>query len=103
MRSEKEPELDPHVRALARKNIALYSFARLGLFVALTAVIQLAALAIGAPVPLLISATLALIVAMPLSMFVFKQMRLQATEALAAWDTQRKAHKEWVKKELASR
>ncbi|AHI21784.1 DUF4229 domain-containing protein [Corynebacterium vitaeruminis] len=98
-----EPVRDPAVRAAARKNVTLYGLARLSLFIVLTAVIHLIAVVINAPVPLLISATLALLVAMPLSMFVFKGLRLRATEAVALWDSQRKAHKEWVKRELASR
>lgn len=101
--SAPEPVRDPAVRAAARKNVTLYGLARLGLFIVLTVVIQLIAVAIDAPVPLLIAATLALLVAMPLSMFVFKGMRIRATEAVALWDSQRKAHKEWVRQELANR
>lgn len=69
----------------------------------LTIVIQLLAMLIGAPVPLLISATLALIVAMPLSVFVFKGLRVRATQAVASWDAQRKAHKAWLREELSKR
>lgn len=98
-----EPILDKSLRNRAWRDIALYGFARLALFVVLTVIIQSAAILIGAPVPLLISSLLALLVAFPLSMFVFKKLRLRVNEEVAAWDAQRKAHKAWVKQELAER
>ena len=73
------------------------------LFIALTVVIQGAAMLIGAPVPLIISALLALIVAFPLSMLVFKRQRIEATEAVAHWREQRKLRKEWISSELSER
>ncbi|MDK8305583.1 DUF4229 domain-containing protein [Corynebacterium imitans] len=97
------PELDPNVRSRANKAAAVYGLYRLGLFIALTVVIQAAALLIGAPVPLIMSALLALIVAFPLSMLVFKRQRIEATEAVAQWREQRKARKEWIASELAER
>lgn len=98
-----EPILDKSLRNRAWRDIALYGVARLLLFVVLTVIIQSAAILIGAPVPLLISSLLALLIAFPLSMFVFKGLRMKVNEEIAEWDTQRKAHKEWVKKELAER
>ena len=97
------PELDPAARSRANKAAAVYGLCRLGLFIALTVVIQGAALLIGAPVPLIMSALLALIVAFPLSMLVFKRQRIEATEAVAQWREQRKARKEWIASELAER
>lgn len=100
---QQAPELDPAVRSRANKAAAVYGLYRLGLFIALTVVIQAAALLIGAPVPLIMSALLALIVAFPLSMLVFKRQRIEATEAVAQWREQRKARKEWIASELAER
>ena len=100
---QQAPELDPAVRSRANKAAAVYGLCRLGLFIALTVVIQGAALLIGAPVPLIMSALLALIVAFPLSMLVFKRQRIEATEAVAQWREQRKARKEWIASELAER
>lgn len=80
-----------------------YGGARFGLFVVLTIVIQLFALLIDAPVPLVMSALLALLVAFPLSMLVFKGMRIEANRSVGAWNAQRKARKEWVKRELDAR
>ncbi|MFP7364811.1 DUF4229 domain-containing protein [Corynebacterium callunae] len=101
--SQHPPELNPQVRAAARKNVLIYGLARLGLFVVLTVVIHGLALLISAPVPLVMSALLALIVAFPLSMLVFNKLRVNATQAVAQWDAQRKAHKQWVRDELADR
>lgn len=97
------PSLDPALRSAARKSLALYVLARFGLFVVLTVIIQAAAVLIGAYVPIFMSAALALFVSLPLSVFLFKNLRVKATEALAQWDTQRKEYKEWVKRELSSR
>nr|WP_290220901.1 DUF4229 domain-containing protein [Corynebacterium atrinae] len=80
-----------------------YGGARLLLFLGLTVVIQLAAWLIDAPVPLMMSALLALLVAFPLSMLIFKGMRIEATASVAARTQERKARKEWVKRELESR
>ena len=100
---QQAPELDPAARSRANKAAAVYGLCRLGLFIALTVVIQGAALLIGAPVPLIMSALLALIVAFPLSMLVFKRQRIEATEAVAQWREQRKARKDWIASELAER
>ncbi|WP_445227781.1 DUF4229 domain-containing protein [Corynebacterium sp. H128] len=98
-----EPTLDRDLRNRAWRDIALYGLARLALFVVLTLIIQYTAYFIGAPVPLLISSLLGLLLAFPLSMFVFKNLRLRVNDEIAQWDTQRKAHKAWVKKELSER
>ncbi|WP_047260493.1 DUF4229 domain-containing protein [Corynebacterium uterequi] len=95
--------MDPQVRRRANRAVALYGLARLGLFVVLTVIIQVASLVIGAPVPLVMSALLALIVAFPLSMLVFSSMRVEATAAVALWSQQRRARKQWIRQELARR
>mgnify|MGYP001507740399 CR=1 FL=1 len=59
-------------------DILLYGLARLLLFFVLTVVIAYGAYLVGAPMPLMISALLALIVALPLSMFLFKGLRRRA-------------------------
>ena len=101
--SNQPPVLDQAVQRSARKNVFIYAAARILLFVVLTAIIHGIALLISSPVPLLISAMLALIVAFPLSMLIFDKLRTNASAALAEWDAQRKAHKEWVQRELADR
>ncbi len=97
------PVIDESLKAQARKNVLLYGLARLLLFIVLTVVIQTVAMLIDAPVPIVISAMLALMVAMPLSFFLFSGMRVRAAEALEQWSKQRKAYKEWIKAELSAR
>lgn len=97
------PQLDPELRKKANAALLKYGGARILLFVVLTVVIQGLATLIGAPVPLVMSALLALLVAFPLSMLVFKKLRLEATESVGAWSAQRRARKQWVKQELAGR
>ena len=98
-----EPTIDQNARARANKAAAIYGLYRLLLFLALTVVIQGVAVLIGAPVPLIISALLALIVAFPLSMLIFTKQRVEATEALAQFKAQRQARKDWIEGELAQR
>ncbi|WP_439647912.1 DUF4229 domain-containing protein [Corynebacterium pseudogenitalium] len=97
------PEVDPNAKRRANKAAAIYGLYRLLLFIVLTVVIQLLAVAVGAPVPLIMSALLALIVAFPLSMLVFKKQRIEAVQALAHWKEQRQARKAWIETELAER
>ena len=97
------PVIDESLKAQARKNVLLYGLARLLLFIVLTVAIQTVAMLIDAPVPIVISAMLALIVAMPLSFFLFPGLRVRAAEAVGQWSAQRKAYKEWIKAELSSR
>lgn len=101
--SPEAPQLDPEVRKKANRAALKYGLARLALFVVLTVVIQVAAVLIDAPVPLVMSALLALIVAFPLSMLVFKGLRMEANQSVAAWNGQRQARKEWVRRELENR
>ncbi|WP_328286435.1 DUF4229 domain-containing protein [Corynebacterium atypicum] len=96
-------EEDGQLRSRARKVLLVYGLARLGLFVALTVVIALLAWLIGAPVPLVMSALLALLVAFPLSMLIFPKMRTEATEAVGLWQQRRRQRKEWIREELAER
>ena len=95
--------MDPGAKSRASKAVAIYGLDRLILFIALTVVIQLAAVLIGAPVPVIMSALLALIVAFPLSMLLFKRHRIEANEAVAELKHQRQARKDWIQSELAER
>lgn len=97
------PEIDKQAGSRARRAVAVYGLYRLGLFIALTMVIQTAALLIDAPVPLIMSALLALIVAFPLSVLIFRKQRLAANFAMEHWKRQREARREWIRGELAER
>lgn len=85
------------------KDIFLYFLARLFLFIVLTVVIQGIAILMKAPVPLIMSSLLALILALPLSMFLFKGLRVRTTTALAEFDAERKAHKQHIQEQLEGR
>lgn len=97
------PELDPQLRKRARIAALKYGGARLALFIVLTFVIWGLSIAIGATIPLVVAALLALIVAFPLSMLIFTGMRRDANQAVAAWSENRRARKQWVRDELAGR
>ena len=103
MTDQRSPQVDPEAKSRANKAVAIYGLDRLLLFIALTVVIQLAAVLIGAPVPLIMSALLALIVAFPLSMLLFKRHRIEANEAVAELKRQRQARKDWIQTALAGR
>mgnify|MGYP002711953380 CR=1 FL=1 len=103
MTDQVSPQVDPEAKSRATKAVALYGLDRLLLFLALTVAIQLLAVAVGAPVPVIMSALLALIVAFPLSMLVFKRHRIRANEAVAELKRQRAARKDWIQTELAER
>ena len=97
------PTPDPELRRRSRAALWRYGLARVVLFILLTVVIELIAILAGFPIPVLLAALLALFVALPLSMLVFKKWRVEATETLAEYSAQLKAHKAWVQAELAGR
>ena len=101
--TDSAPTVDPEARSRANRAALKYGALRFGLFVLLAVVIQIVAVVIDAPVPIVMSALLALIVAFPLSMLVFKRQRIEATEAVAHWREQRKLRKEWISSELSER
>ena len=103
MTEQHSPQVNPEAKSRARKAVAIYGLDRLLLFIGLTVVIQLLAMLVGAPVPVIMSALLALIVAFPLSMLMFKRHRLEANEAVAELKRQRQARKDWIQSELAER
>mgnify|MGYP002654001851 FL=1 len=103
MTDQRSPQVDPEAKSRANKAVAIYGLDRLLLFIGLTVVIQLLAVLIGAPVPVIMSALLALIVAFPLSMLLFKRHRIEANEAVAELKHQRQARKDWIQSELAER
>ena len=79
------PKPDPELRRRSRAALWKYGLARVVLFIALTVVIELLSIAIRFPIPVLVSALLALFVALPLSMLIFKKWRIEATQTLAEY------------------
>ena len=103
MHNLEPPKPDLELRRRSRKALWKYGLARVVLFIALTVIIELLAVVIGVPIPILLAALLALFVALPLSMLIFKNWRVEATQTLAEYSAQRKAHRRWVQAELEGR
>nr|WP_282938955.1 DUF4229 domain-containing protein [Corynebacterium auriscanis] len=95
----------PKLASSTKKDVLLYGLARLLLFVILTAVIHGIVLALGMAnsFPLLMSALLALILALPLSMLLFSKLRRRVNNEIAAWDADRRAHKDQMRRQLQER
>lgn len=95
----------PKLSGEAKKNIVLYGVMRLVMFLVLTFIIHSVVILLGMAhfFPLLMSALLALILALPLSMFLFGSMRRKATEGVAEWDAARQHHKRELRQQLQER
>lgn len=95
----------PKLGGRAWLDILLYALARLALFLVLTFVIHsiVILIGLGEVFPLLISMTLALILALPLSMLIFTKLRLRATQHIAEWDRDRRQHKAQFREQLERR
>ncbi|WP_295625147.1 DUF4229 domain-containing protein [uncultured Corynebacterium sp.] len=90
-------------RNRAFKDVFWYGLARLLLFLALCAVMVAFLVVLQIQVPLAIIAVLALIIAMPASVFLFPKLRMRANEGVSVWDANRRAHKQYVRQQLAER
>lgn len=81
--------------------VLLYTLARLLLAVVLTGVIYLAARLLGvSQFPLVVAALFALIIAMPLGIWLFSPLRRRATAALAVAGERRRAEREQLQARL---
>lgn len=90
-------------RNRAFKDVFWYGLARLVLFLVVFAVLVGVIVLFEIQIPLAILAVLALIMAMPASVFLFPALRLRANEGVAVWDANRRAHKKYVREQLAER
>nr|WP_280416296.1 DUF4229 domain-containing protein [Nocardia carnea] len=86
-------------RRLAR-NLALYTLARLVLVVLLTAVIMAGAWVVSVQVPLIVAILFAIVIAMPLSLTLFKGLRGQVNSDIAAVDERRRRDKAQLRARL---
>ncbi len=84
---------DPSAKKRLVKHLVLYTLARLALFAALTAVIMLIGSLAVDEFPLLLAMVLALLVSLPLSMVLFKSLRLSVNQDIAVVDATRRAHR----------
>lgn len=90
-----------HVRDRVLIDVLLYAGARLLLAVVLTGVIYLAAQLSGVtPFPVVVAALFALIIAMPLGIWVFTPLRRRATASLAVAGERRRSEREQLRARL---
>ncbi|MEU1983537.1 DUF4229 domain-containing protein [Nocardia sp. NPDC019395] len=104
--SEANPSEDPTTpsgtspgRRLAR-NLALYTLARLVLVAILTAVIMAGAWLVSVQVPLIVAVLFAIVIAMPLSLTLFKGLRAKVNSDIAAVDERRRQDKAQLRARL---
>lgn len=90
-------------RGRALKGLFWYGMARLALFIALFFVLIVIMYLMGVEIPAAITAVFALIIALPASVFLFPKLRVEANESVAIWSANRRAHKEYIRRELADR
>ncbi|MGF0312899.1 DUF4229 domain-containing protein [Rhodococcus sp. 06-412-2C] len=71
-------------------NLGVYTFARLALVIVIAAVIVGVGLLFGVEVPVLVAAIFAVLISLPLSLLLFKKMRIRVNESIAAVDEDRR-------------
>lgn len=72
------------------RDLLLYTGARLGLIAVVAAIIYFGAMLVGVQVPILVAMVFALVVAFPLSLVLFKKLRIRVNEDISAVDAQRR-------------
>ncbi|MFH6876404.1 DUF4229 domain-containing protein [Corynebacterium amycolatum] len=90
-------------RGNAMKGLFWYGLARLLLFLVLFFILILVMYLVNVQIPAAITAVFALIIAMPLSVFVFPKLRVQANESVATWSENRRAHKDYIAQQIKDR
>lgn len=90
-------------RGNAMKGLFWYGLARLLLFLVLFFILLAIIYFVNVRIPAAITAVFALIIAMPLSVFVFPKLRVQANESVAVWSENRRAHKEYIAQQIKDR
>ncbi|WP_082520714.1 DUF4229 domain-containing protein [Rhodococcus sp. Leaf278] len=71
-------------------NLGVYTFARLALVIVIAVVIVGVGLLFGVEVPVLVAAIFAVLISLPLSLLLFKKMRIRVNESIAAVDEDRR-------------
>src|SRR5699024_3394757 len=90
-------------RSKAFKGIFWYGLARLVLFLAIFALMIVVLYLFGVYMPAALTAVFALIIALPVSVLMFPNLRMSANESVAQWSDARRAHKEYLREQLAER
>lgn len=96
------PERDAG-RGKALKGLFWYGLARLLLFFVIFFVLLAITYLVNVQIPAAITAVFALIIAMPLSVFVFPKLRVEANESVAVWSANRRAHKAYIEQQIKDR
>ncbi|MBM7459795.1 DUF4229 domain-containing protein [Rhodococcus coprophilus] len=103
-RPASENRVDGAVRASGTgslvRDVALYSLARLGLVAVLALVILYVPRAFGVEIPLLVAVLFAVLIALPLSLVLFKSLRRRVNEGIAAVDERRRTDREDLENRL---
>ncbi|MEU7142537.1 DUF4229 domain-containing protein [Nocardia sp. NPDC046473] len=82
------------------RNLGLYTVARLALVVVITLLIVGLARLVKVDIPLVVAALFALIIAMPLSLMLFKRLRVRVNEDIAVVDERRRHDKAQLRARL---
>ncbi|MET8431097.1 DUF4229 domain-containing protein [Nocardia sp. NPDC059091] len=86
-------------RRLAR-SLAIYTVARLGLVAVITAIIMGVAAVVKVAIPLIVALLFGLLIAMPLSLLLFKKLRTQVNKDIAAVDAKRRRDRDQLMSRL---
>ena len=95
------PEQSRPGARLAR-NLVFYTVLRLLLVVLLMAVVVGLGLLFGVKVPILVAGVIAVLVALPLSMWLFTRTRAEINADIAAFDASRRAKREDLRRRMSS-
>ena len=100
-RSEAGRDVTGRPGARMLMDVAAYAFARLLLAAVVTAVIFVAAHLVGiAEFPLVVALLFAIVVALPLGIWVFAPLRRKATASIAVFDERRRTDREQLRARL---
>lgn len=91
MNERNKPTVATATKGQLFRNMALYSGARLLLVVVIAAVIVGIGLIAGVKVPVLVAAVFAVLISLPLSLLLFKSLRIRLNESIAGVDEGRRA------------
>jgi Protein of unknown function (DUF4229) len=87
------PDATPTPGSRLARSLGLYTLARLLLVVVIAALILGVAAIVGVAIPLLVALIFAVVIALPLSLVLFKTLRIRVNEAIADVDEKRRRDK----------
>ena len=87
------PDASPSPCGRLARNLALYTGARLGLVIVLAAVILGVGWLVDVDIPLLVALIFAVVIALPLSLVLFKKLRIRVNESISDVDEKRRRDK----------